>query len=387
MPNHFLCIVLAIDRPSKEIGNLTMRLSMPGSFILSSMVLLAAASTKLSAQSIETRVDSSRHEVVIEAGPFEVPAMDAEMLKEMEMDHSMHHEEEARVFRFDWPVDGPGRAFKIEIRDTGGAVVPRSMLHHLIAINFDRRQLIYQQAERLFGIGRESQDVTLPGTLVVPLERGQRLGFYVAWHNDTGRDLHGARVRIAITWIPREAARAYTPVLPVYFDVDNEVGNTNTFAIPPGKSSKAFDFTVPASGYLIAVTGHLHDYGRSVRLEDAETGKVMVSLTAKTDAAGKIIEIPRKFFLLRPLRMRAGHHYRIVAEYDSPLHATIVEGAMANILGVFAPDSRSQWPAIDPEDPTFKKDIASLPLFVPDTSAPDGKARTEFITYSQRPPH
>ena len=378
---------MPIDRRSNEGEKLTMRLSMKCTLILSLMAWLATPLPKLVAQSIETRVDSARHEVVIETGPFEVPAMDAEMVKEMEMDHSMHHEEEARVFRFDWPVDGPGRAFKIEIRDASGAVVPRSMLHHLIAINFDRRQFIYQQAERLFGIGRESKDVMLPGTLVVPLERGQRLGFYIAWHNDSGHDIHGATVRIVINWIPREAARAYTPVLPVYFDVNNEVGNTNTFDVRPGKSSKAFDFTVPASGYLIAVTGHLHDYGRSVRLEDAETGKVMVSLAAKTDSAGKIVEIPRKFFLLRPLRMRAGHHYRIVAEYDSPLQSTIVDGAMANILGVFAPDSRSQWPAIDPEDPTFKKDIASLPLFISDTSAPDGKARTEFITYGQRPPH
>lgn len=364
-----------------------MRLSMKCTLILSLMVWLATPSPRLAAQSVETRVDSARHEVVIEAGPFEVPAMDPEMVKEMEMDHSMHHEEEARVFRFDWPVDGPGRAFKIEVRDATGALVPRSMLHHLIAINFDRRQFIYQQAERLFGIGKETKDVTLPGTLVVPLELGQRLGFYIAWHNDSGRDLHGAKVRIVIDWIPRAAAQAYTPVLPVYFDVNNEVGNTNTFDVTPGKSSKSFDFTVPASGYLIAVTGHLHDYGRSVRLEDAETGKVMVRLAAKTDSAGKLIEIPRKFFLLRPLRMRAGHHYRIVAEYDSPLQFTISKGAMANILGVFAPDSRSQWPSIDPEDATFKKDIASLPLFIPDTSSADGKARTEFITYSQRPPH
>lgn len=359
-----------------------MRVSLSFSLSLA-FALFAAAARGISAQSIETLVDSSRHEVVIEAGPFEVPAMDAEMLKEMEMDHSMHHEEEeARVFRFDWPVDGPGRAYRIEVRDANGALIPRSLLHHLIAINFDRRQFIYQQAERLFGIGRETPDETLPGTLVVPLERGQRLGFYVAWHNDSGRDIHGAKIRIIINWIPREAARAYTPVLPVYFDVDNDVGNTNTFDLPPGKSSKAFDFTVPASGYLIAVTGHLHDYGKSVRLEDAESGKVMLSLAAKTDSAGRILSIQHKIFLLRPVRLREGHHYRVVAEYDNPLRKTLVDGAMANILGVFAPDSMSQWPAINPDDPTFKKDIASLPLFIPET-----KARTEFITYNQRPPH
>jgi len=365
-----------------------MRLSMKCNLILSLLVALATPSLRLRAQSVETRVDSARHEVIIEAGPFEVPAMDAEMVKEMEMDHSMmHHEEEARVFRFDWPVDGPGRGYKIEIRDAAGAPMPRSLLHHLIGINFDRRQFIYQQAERLFGIGRETPDEALPGTLMVPLELGQRLGFYLSWHNDTGTDIHGARVRIVINWMPRAAARGYTAVLPVYFDANNDVGNTNTFDVPPGKSSKAFDFTVPASGYLITVTGHLHDYGKSVRLEDSETGKVMLKLAAKTDSAGKILGMEHKVFLLRPLRMRAGHHYRIVAEYDSPLKSTIVNGAMANILGVFAPDSQSQWPPIDPEDPIFKKDIASLPLFVPDTSAPDGKARTEFITYSQRPPH
>src|SRR5216683_5150631 len=111
MPKHFLCIVMAIDRRSNEKENLTMRLSINCTLILSLMVWLATPSSNLFAQSIETRVDSARREVVIEAGPFEVPAMDAEMVKEMEMDHSMHHEEEARVFRFDWPVDGPGRAF------------------------------------------------------------------------------------------------------------------------------------------------------------------------------------------------------------------------------------------------------------------------------------
>jgi hypothetical protein len=233
----------------------------------------------------------------------------------------------------------------------------------------------------LFGIGRETPDISLPGTLMVPLRLGERLGFYVAWHNDSDRDLQGARLRIVIAWIPGEAAKSYTAVLPVYFDVDNEVGNTNTFDLPPGKSSKSFEFAAPASGYLIGVTGHLHDYGKSVRLEDAETGKVMVRLEAKQDASGRILEIPRKFFLFRPLRMREGHRYRIVAEYESPLRETIVNGVMANILGVFAPDSYSRWPAIDPNDPTFLKDIASLPIVVPTS----GALRTERMTYSQRP--
>lgn len=340
-------------------------------------VLLLAWSGGAAAQSITTTVDSARHLIVIEAGPFNIPAMDAQMMKDMGMGHmDMDDSEERRVFRFDWPVDGMGRGFRVEMADSSGKPLPRSLLHHLIGINFDRRDFLYPAAQRLFGIGKESPAILLPGTIAVPMELGQRLGFYVHWNNDTGHDLHGAKVRIIINWIPRHVARTYTPVLPVYLDVNNEVGNTNTFDIPPGKSSKSFEFAAPTSGHLIALTGHLHDYGKSVRLEDAETGKVMATFPAEVDSDGKIVSMPSKVFLLRPLRMRAGHKYRVVAEYDSPLHETLKDGAMANILGVFAPDADSPWPAIDPNDPTFKKDIASLPLFVPNSSS-----RSEFFTY------
>jgi len=132
----------------------------------------------------------------------------------------------------------------------------------------------------------------------------------------------------------------------------------------------------------------MHDYGKSVRLEDAETGKTLVTLAAERDAAGKIIRIQRKTFLLNPLRLRQGHRYRIVTEYDSPVHQTIAAGGMANILGVFSPDLNSPWPALDPEDPTFKKDIESLPIVVqPTADATGGQLRTERINYTQHAHH
>ncbi|MEP6905604.1 MAG: hypothetical protein ABI875_05940, partial [Gemmatimonadales bacterium] len=147
----------------------------------------------LSAQTVTIRVDSARHEVVVEAGPFGIPAEDPEMLKEMKMGNmAMHHDDEVEVFRFDWPVDGMARGFRLELRDAAGAPLPPALLHHLIAINFDRRQFAYSATERLFGAGKEAQQASLPGTLAVPLDLGQRLGFYVAWHNETGQDVNGA---------------------------------------------------------------------------------------------------------------------------------------------------------------------------------------------------
>ncbi len=342
----------------------------------------------LSAQTVTTRVDSARHEVVIEAGPFAIPAEDPEMAREMKMGNmAAHHDEEVQVFRFDWPVDGLGRGFRVELRDSAGAPLPASVLHHLIAINFDRRQFAYSATERLFGVGKESREASLPGTLAVPLDPGQRLGFYVVWHNDTGRDLTGTTLRIVINWIPRKVALRYTAVMPVYLDVNNQVGGDNTFDIPPGKSSKAFEFQAPVGGQLIAVSGHLHDYGVALRLEDAETGKVLVRLPGKRDANGEILGVARKIFLFRPIRLRDGHGYRVVAEYDSPVQHTIVNGGMGNIDGVFAPDSPSRWPAIDPNDPTFRKDIESLRIVVPSTDAAGNRtARTEVVSYGQRAP-
>jgi hypothetical protein len=81
------------------------------SAIVTSIVAgLIGTASIASGQSVSARVDSSRHTVIIEAGPFDVPAMDSAMLKEIQMEHSdMHHDEDRSVFRFDWPVDGVAR--------------------------------------------------------------------------------------------------------------------------------------------------------------------------------------------------------------------------------------------------------------------------------------
>ena len=60
-------------------GSLTMGGIAPPILVASGLALLSLQATPIPAQSISTRVDSARHQVVIEAGPFHVPAMDSEM--------------------------------------------------------------------------------------------------------------------------------------------------------------------------------------------------------------------------------------------------------------------------------------------------------------------
>ena len=46
---------------------------------------------------------------------------------------------------------------------------------------------------------------------------------------------------------------------------------------------------------------------------------------------------------------------------DSVRHEVVItEGGMANMVAAIVPDDPRLWPAIDPADPTFLKDVQSL---------------------------
>ena len=309
---------------------------------------------------VSISVDSSKHELTITAGPYDLPNMPPMEGNNM-MDHGMSHD--TPIQDFDWPVDGWFRGYRIDLVDAKGQPVPKHILHHMIMVNFSRRQLLYPAAERLMGAGTETdEEVSVPKTIGVPLTPGMRLGMYVAWHNDTGKDLEGVFLKITMLWMPRNQNPRPVNSMPIYMDVNLTVGGSNTFDVVPGKSTKAYEFTLPIGGRLLGVGGHLHDYGVRVRLEDAETGKVITTVTATRDSAGRVSKVSRKLYGVTGdgLKLKAHHRYRVVGEYDNPTGETLVKGAMAHMVGLFVPDDMSKWPAIDPSDPTYQKDLASL---------------------------
>ncbi|HET7583539.1 MAG TPA: hypothetical protein VFK13_01455 [Gemmatimonadaceae bacterium] len=345
-------------------------------------------------------VDSARHEIVVTMGPFRVPAMAAHdgghgPMAMSEMSHAEHammmpgqsgnmndhaamshgamtratgsgmasehmNMPSTQIFCFPWPVEGWMRGFRISVRDASGAQLPRTLLHHVIGVNFDRRQLLYPVAERLIGTGTETPDIELPRSVAVPMTEGQELGLYAMWHNETGKDIDGAYIRVAILWMPQDAGHPPIPVLPLYADVNFHVAATNAFDVPPGRSEHSFEFTLPVSGHLLAISGHLHDYGTGVRLEDAETGKVIASVRSTLDADGHIEGIEKKIFIVRGKKLEAHHRYRVVGEYVNPTDDTLRLSAMAHMVGLFAPDAMAQWPKLDRNAADYRMDVAAL---------------------------
>lgn len=308
---------------------------------------------------VTVTVDSSRKEIVVTAGPFDLPNMPP-MEDDGMMDHGESHD--TPIQRFRWPMDAWLRGFELELKDSQGNPVPRGVIHHMIMVNFSRRMLLYSAPERLLGAGTETEDIKVPKTIGVPMSPGMDLGMYVAWHNDTGKDLHGVQMTLRMLWTPKNQNPQPVNSLPIYMDVNLTVGGSNTFDVPPGRSEKAHEFMLPVGGRLLGVGGHLHDYGVGVRLEDVETGKVITEVDATRDSAGKVSKVSRKLFGVsgEGLKLKANHKYRVVGVYDNPTGQTLVRGAMAHMSGLFTPDDLGKWPKIDESNPDYQRDLASL---------------------------
>lgn len=318
---------------------------------------------------VSVRVDSANHEIIVDAGPFDVPAMPPMMHHgDMKMDHGgMQMDDDMmmmlppQLLRFDWPVDGWLRGFRLGPVDAQGHPLSSELLHHVIGVNFDRRQLVYDALERPFAGGTETGEVMLPKELGLPFPKGDHLGLWGAWHNETGKALHNVYLRAVLYWTPSTARPKPMDVFPFYADVHYVYGGDNAFDLPPGRTVKSYTFTQPITGRLLGIGGHLHDYGKTVSLIDAETGKDLVTLHSIHDDSGHVTGVSRKMFILSTLKLVAGHRYTVQAVYDNPRPDTIKLGAMAHVDGAFAPDDPSKWPAIDPTDPNFKKDVAAIP--------------------------
>ncbi|MGE0439920.1 MAG: hypothetical protein AB7L66_19070 [Gemmatimonadales bacterium] len=325
---------------------------------LATLALAAAVGSSDDPQA-RVEIDEGRKEVIVTAGPFDVAAMPPGMSHD---DMEMMGDHNTPLIRFEWPIDGWLRGFRVDVVDAKGHPVDRRIIHHLIGVNFDRRQLLYPAIERIFGIGRETPDMEVPRSIGVPMTKGYRLGMYMAWQNETGADLEGIQIKVHLSYSPKNLNPRPVDALPLYMDVNLTIGGSNAFDVPPGKSEKAWEFTMPIDGRLLGYSGHMHDYGAGVRLEEAETGKVIARVEPELAPDGKITGISRSLPGVGGdgILLRAGRRYRVVGMYDNPTGKTLEKGAMAHISGIFAPSDYSKWPMVDLANEQTQDDLAAL---------------------------
>ena len=118
--------------------------------------------------------------------------------------------------------------------------------------------------------------------------------------------------------------------------------------VPAQADGRGSSVDGPDLARILAIGGHLHDNGLSLRFEDVATGQVIVELRPKLDPDGHVIGMPTQLPGVSGdgILVRAGRTYRVVARYNNPTSETLVNGAMGVMVALFAPDSFGQWPLV-----------------------------------------
>lgn len=304
--------------------------------------LVSASGQILKLENLSVRVDSSHREVVLTAGPFNLPSMSGHL------GHAGHEEGSMPKYvdKFSWPVQGTGRGFVLELKDQHGKKVTQKVLHHMQIVNSDRRQLLLPMDEKLMAVGRETKNIMLPNTIGLPLTAGSAMKLDIMWHNETKASYDSVYLTLRIKYNPANLMPAPVTVLPISIDIADAKGRPNTFPIPPGDFIVTRDFVMPVDGRILGFSGHMHNYGTGMWLEDVESGKVITRIMPDLDSTGSIEHMPVKLYGIygEGLKVHANRRYRMVATYRNPTDHEI-SGAMAHINGLIHPTDMRQWPA------------------------------------------
>jgi hypothetical protein len=306
-----------------------------------------------------TWVDTTSHEVRVVAGPFRIAPMMMHGHGAMEQGSMMT----TPLIPLVWPVAKGLKGFKMRLFTREGQELPRTLLHHLNLLDFGRRDLLYPVPARVFAVGADTKDVMVPDSYSVRVQQGDSLAWYIMWSNDEPTAIEGVYVELVLAYSDVDGAHA--PMTTLYIDTNLNVGNPTSFDVPPGRSEKSYEWEPAVGGALLAAGGHMHEYGVEVRLEDAETNKVLFRLKSHTENGEAWVDqkVFRRFFNLfdASIKLKAHHRYRIVGVYDNPTGDTIPAGGMAQIGGLFKPDNWDQWPANDPADSLYQLDVSGMP--------------------------
>jgi hypothetical protein len=253
-------------------------------------------------------------------------------------------------------MNGWVHGFRVEMVDGEGREVPRATLHHVNVISPGQRELFSQIMLRVAAVGQETEPVAVPRMIGYRVRRGQELIVTAMVHNPTARSYGDVWLRVHFPYTPGNAVVRPVSILPFYMDV-MPPASLHSYDLPPGRSVRTWEGRPAVGGRILAVGGHVHQYGTALRLEDVTAKTVIWEGRPVVDAEGRVVSMPHARFLWTlGVPVRPDHVYRVTAEYDNTSGRTIPGGAMGALGGVIVPDDPARWPRVDPGSPELKLD-------------------------------
>ena len=299
------------------------------------------------------RVDEKARELIIDLPAIPLPA------------HTGHHGAGTGGFppvaKVVMPIAVSLYGFRVETVDEAGNVLPSQLIHHYNLIDPANRELFLPISRRIMAAGQETGAQKLPRFFFgVPLEQGDVIVASAMLHNPTTVDYASVTTRLVLQYVP---AGKFWPLFdgyPFQLDVAFPVGD-KSFPLPPGESSFSYEARPSVPGKIVAIGGHLHDYGTRIELTEVESGKVIWSAAPELDDEGHVAGVPigKLFGLFRVgAPITPDKTYRVTVYYNNPTGRQLAEGGMGVVGGLFVPARGYDWPAADTSDQLYLSDAA-----------------------------
>lgn len=314
-------------------------------------VSLFLAATPLAAQQAQSRIrvtPQGDSVLIVRLGPVRLAA------------HAEHHDvSQLALQTWRMPATGWLRGYKVEMVDAQGNVLPSVLIHHAEMVDLDRRDLLRPALNRVVSAGKETSALLLPPGMGYPVTANQQLGINAMLANPTDQAYNAAYVRATITLIPAGTANVKN-VMSFYAETSFDSTGASDFDLPAGPSMKVVQFQVPVAGQVLAVGGHIHDYGTRMVVVRAGTTDTIYNAVPRTDSSGAVSGMPTAPMFGRTVRTAPGDWFVMTVSYDNT-SGQLLEGAGMGTFGVvFAPDDLTQWPALDRSDRRVQHDLADL---------------------------
>lgn len=258
---------------------------------------------------------------------------------------------------FDIPHDGWLTGYQIDILDGRGNVLSHALLHHAELIDTERRELWKHRLNRIGSISHDTPALELPAPLGYPVRAGDRLLVRAMMTNPLGHEV-SVSLRITLRW--RRAPNAdMVSVATFGAALPGFATQETSFDVPAGRSRFDTVLTLPVGGHLLALGGHMHEYGRRLTLVLLDTHDTLYDWRAPAapDSGGLM---PIRSFGAPGVALHPGQRLEISAVYDNPTGHTLHHGGMGIVGGVLVPEDWKEWPALDGSDPLVRADQRQL---------------------------